>query len=361
MNKILWSALLLSVFVLSGCGGGSDPAVTVTVSSWSKTSVASMSSNQTVSITYVLSGAYPADTNPSLAVLNSATSAPLTVTTSVISDDRTQFTFAIYGVNGCRTLTDYTATLSGGSLTTHSFIFNSSDDEFDNVSTLGTAETSCLVKSDPMTGTLQITASELLWSVPASTSSGPSANKTFSHSGDFASSIYVADNAVAGSNTNPQFLMLSSLYSLVAHEFFGLYDGIYEDGSGWIAGGSYNIGETQYLAAVQPSSGGIFNANRNQYAPMYFCSVRHNNVINSYLSFDGVTYTKMEASNIELLTPPSTAELDKFVNYSSVVTDFATYLVAQNLMDSVYAPAVGYLRYRSSGITGTSAADCPAF
>ena len=349
----------------------------------SKNSVTTVAGDEIVSLVFTFDSA-PSST-PTIAVAEA--SASLSASESVDDDlslalaagtctvsesDALVYTCTVDGVAGCTTLTDYTATISVADVEAGTLTFNSADDEFTSADTLGAKAESgtCwtqnnvtargTVSVNESTGTFDVAYIDCTQDLAKELIAGKAIS--LADVGDVAVMFYISANApVLGVDE----LQITRNKIIVGA---GVDDDVWLDtpfgasaGTGiWLAWSNVT-GVEDANNIANPTAAGSFADYTTTYSGVYVCSVKKDNVFKTYISFDGSTYIEMTESNMEVYAGQGT--LANAVNPSPTATLYGLEIGSKNDDDGTcsndYTTSFGYVRLKSTGITGLSATDCP--
>ena len=358
-------------------------ASTYTATFTSKNSVTTVAGDETVSLVFTFDTA-PSST-PTIAVAEA--SASLSASESVEDDlslalaagtctvsesDALVYTCTVTGVAGCTTLTDYTATISVADVEAGTLTFNSADDEFTSSSTLGAkAESGTCWTQNNVTerGTVSVNESTGTFDVAyTDCEQGGSkqlvAGKTISLAdvGDVAVMFYISANAPVLTVADNQLTRNKIIVGTggVEDVYVDTPFGAVGETGAWVVWANVT-GVEQADNIANPTTTGSFADYTSTYSDLYVCSVKKDNVFKTYISFDGSTYIEVTESNMELYAGMGT--LANAVNPSPTATLFGLEIGSKNdyktECSNDYTTSFGYVRLKTTGITGLSATDCP--
>ena len=347
----------------------------------SKDSVTSTSEGDTVTLTFTFDSA--PDSTPTIAVAEA--SANLSASESVEDDlslaiaagtctvsesDATICTCTVTGVAGCTTLTDYTATISVDGVEAGTVTFNSSDDEFTSSDTLGAneeTETCWTQDNDPERGTASIGDSNFTVNYIDYDYTGDKrlmASKSLSSVGDYSVLFYISNNVVTTSGGDDSQLSINrcafgtgpSVDKSVAVKFgyFGAISSEYY----WYVWADL-VGNYNPLNIAYPNdTSETLDTNKAKYEEVYACSVRKSDSFKHYLSFDGSTFTELTTTNLTNW-PGLSGTIENAANPTLAGTDMILRIGSDNEISNDNTTSFGYVRIKTTGITGLSATDCP--
>jgi len=278
-------------------------------------------------------------------------------------------------VAGCSRFVDYSAYLTGTGINSYRISFNSADYEGDTSDSYSeTAAAACwdmeMVSDNTHSVTPQIPDDESgLW---VSITGGFVGSDAVSFSlvrdigelTDFAySAYYQTVNPVAYSS-------LSGDLSQIGHciSDSGDFDGICptletrneagEQIDGWSI--EATVGGTDE-PMVPKNSGSFSSISSGYYSPMYICMVSKDNIVTTYISSDGETYTQATVDNMECAVGNAGCNVSDVINYdSSSFSEIFTLVMENSAEGEVMTATLGYLRFNVTDIEG-SASDCPDF
>lgn len=333
------------------------------ISSFTKTS-AGPGAAVTITATFIFDTSVDDDITPDVQISSTAM-ADLSIGTCGFTDtERTTYACPVNNMKGCDQgdttppyiirPADYTLELSIDSTQLFSRSFNNQDDEFDNEETLA----HCWMPDYPagvnasLDGLGNVVFTFTLPNVSGDLTGYYNSTRTQAliAFGDMATSFYLSEN---------DYIAPSDSTFLDAHTAFGnsSLDGLdILNGSFWEAGSRYNIwfSSTMDFANVATSTDSILAGWK---APFYTCFVASGGTIKTFISTDGISYSQLTSGNMQC----------SGACYISTITEYPTsgWQTISNLelgasvgSDLTYAPKFGYVRYRTSNITGASA-DCP--
>ncbi len=308
----------------------------------SKSSVSSAGAGNDITLTFTFAEAAPSGwASPAVSVTDSE-NVELTVSGCEFGDDRTTYSCTVSGVAGCTTVSDYSVSVND-----YTDRFNSADDEFDNNSTLN----SCWVEVLNMinVGTANIAAGTLNYELP-----WPSGSITY-----YKNISSVTDIAV-----------LTYFASVVCPTGNGQMKPNIDAGFG-LTGGTrvlFDVCSSWSIeSSVQNPAPGAVVGTADLYSvvgsspPLYICFVRHDALIKMYLRSTGDSYTQLTSSNTTgggwnveaLLSEIDASSVDKFSLPGGNGGD--------GYDGTTLTGGYGYVRFKTTGITGESSADCPSF
>jgi len=358
---------MLSIFcLLTACGGSSTPATVVTVQSWSKSSVATVTDGGGA-ITFMFVFATSPSSAPTLTVtLLSDSSEISSAECTEDTADTTGMTYncAVTGLQGCATLEDYTASLTGGGLAeAYEVIFNSADDEFDQDLT----DTCWSVTNPGSTTEISAASGKLVMSqTTISDEFDPYAFLTKTVTGSFSTSTQIATLTYSGlsdTGVSVTFAAMGQTTGLDEGDYFGFTMGSLESRETWL------IGDINGVVTV-PSEGGDWATYLLQIVtPIAACSVNNRSVLSYFMNFDE---TPSSSSTYEQATPANMAcapdsegctITDVFPTYDvssswDQVIPFLALFHYQQPVGSNLTATYDYVRFRSSNIDGT-VSNCP--
>lgn len=336
---------------ISGLSGVTDATATFTtgseiaVNSVEKTSVTSADSGNSVIFTLTFASALPANWVPTVEVADSD-GTELTVGGCEFGDDRTTYTCTVGGIDGCTTISDYTVTVTGtGEFTT---TFNSADDEFESEDALS----NCWVRASRTDGTFSIDGN--LNIVISYGGVGDQAedevSKSFSGETDIAVLVHISSIVPPSSGIGGTQITTA------------LNECINCSGDTISLGGGYT-GENKWSlcgngSCLKPSGSTPLRDTYTSNGPFYVCMVRYNNTVKTYLSTDGSSFTRLSAENMECVG--GACDLEGAVEAPAAWATALTLLATNSIAGSTLRGEYGYARFKTTGITGESSADCPA-
>ncbi len=332
---------------LTGTTGVEDATATfqtvINVSSMAKTTVASTSGGS-VTLSFELAAA--PSVAPTLAV-EGATAGDCTLSGTTLS-------CPVSGVAGCTTFTDYAVTLSGDAIETYTASFNSADDEFDNTDSL--ANCWDVTVPDPDTQSVSIEDDNLNLSAgPDATGANvPALFKNISEGTDaaYVTSLTSIVRPGSGSEGEAAFVVIGVTITNPEGGIFGFADGSGGGGGFWglvMMGGDGTV--AMPIGSLADTAAGD--------APMYFCLVSKSGVIRTYISTDGDDYTPLDDTTMACQQNcADVSDLTEFSLYGDLVSKLG--YAGFNALASGITTDFDYIRFKTSGLTGTSSADCPA-
>ncbi len=353
---------------------------TISVSSITKTSVtADEDGDGAIEFYFTFNSAVPAGVTPTVAVtasgdpigLAASVSKTISTDTCTFNASRTICGVNITGLDSCLTWQDYLVTVSGAGITTYATYFNSSDDEFDSSATLDgnlcwIAWEDKIISGDTIADYGEVADGKLTITLAGDTYQNLHYYKTIDQTGsaeDFAVSYALSTLTVPSSGSG------TAIFEPQIQPSSG--NGYDQITIGYVNGDGLDFPSVLIMAnsdddanscVVAASAGTDIQAIRDEGAPLYLCLVRYNGVLAQYLSGDGETWTQFAAADFEVISGDCTSSADAIENNSA---DFdpaeVTITVDNNVSGSTAVFSLDYVRFRASGITGTSSADCPAF
>lgn len=272
-------------------------------------------------------------------------------------------------------MTDYNVAVFGFGVNYYSASFNSADYECDTASACSTTQgAACWWIEDssddahPSTATIESDGSGISFNITGGNVEGGDAVmltlvKLLDDLGDMAVSAYVRSITLV-----PYAELLTDNASEIA---VGIADAAFSGGFSFEAGTSkYDYAmydgwaldqttEEDDIYAV-PSASGVFSSIASAYySPIYYCMVRKDYVVRSYISTDGEVYTQVATSNIECSAGSAGCGLSSFVDYPATDTTGFFFMGGENSVDGeVMTGKFRYMRFNVTDIEG-SASDCP--
>ena len=324
------------------------------VSSFTRTSVTSIADGNDVEITFDFgASAVPDGLDPTVDVTGDIAS----VSNCAFNAGRTAYTCTVSGVDGCKTLTDYSVTLSGNGFADFSTTFNSADDEFEWPNELignmigAAGDDKCWIREFDAETTAETTNGVLQMTLSAA--GGGVGFVTKPLSGALAYSVYIAanDRPTIGNDAFASVILLNTADN--ASQAF-LSGKLLGDDSWWIMSNF----DVPGMESAIPAGGLVDTATHT--APFYVCLVKYNGRIKYYIATqEGAPYTELTDSNLECGGVVPCGNVADILNRD--VSDWNEMRVFLLLMDDVaepYTVQFGYTRFKATGLTGTSA-DCP--
>ena len=349
----------------------------------SKTSVTTIAGDVGISIVFTFDTAPSA--TPTIAVADA--SADLSASESVDDDlslaispgectpsesDALVYTCTVTGVAGCRTVTDYTATISVGEIAVGTLTFNSADDEFDSSATLSPTidDSSSGYCWDQLTATLggeAATISEGNLAMPFTSGVGVRyIAKELSGLSDFSVMYYISsNNAPAEGNTalvNTR--LIKDPVNSPGNDYLDVNAGLYQDNLAWAPVNSANADDN--IDSLEVRTDGALADTVHAHEDFFVCQVRKDGVINTYVKFPNVesasSFTKITLDNMAQSYHFGDGGPEDVVD-STQLTEATlwTEIRSTNDVNTTYLPKIGYVRYKTTGITGENATDCPTW
>ena len=340
----------------------------------SKDSVTSIDEGDTVTLTFTFASA-PAST-PTIAVADASASlsssesvdddlslAIAAGTCTVSESDATIYACTVTGVAGCKTLTDYTATISVDGVEAGTLTFNSADDEFTNAATLAdyNVPNKCWDQNEADDdANVSISGGNLIIAFTGAPGESErlTTTKTDLTVTDYAILYYVSGNNVSTTMSDGEHIEFKQEFTDNNEYYVEIYTGNFSaismNRSWHIVNG---VADSSGDNAGPPNSTGDLSAYVDTYENFYVCQVRKDNSFKTYMSFDGSTFIEITTTNIEVGALFGTLENLAYPTISGA--DLDIYVRANDTDNPSYEAKFGYVRFKATGITGLSATDCP--